>query len=302
MEGRYLKAARTAAGQAGAISLDQLQGLGVDRRLRSDWVRRAVLVHAGPRSFVIVGAPPTWKQDVWTASMDVRGRGFVAGRSAAQLHGLDGFRNGPVELLVPRAHRGVRSRHILRSTSFALTTADTVSVDGIRCLTVERLILDAYAFGFKRHEIENAIDSGIRNRLVSEQRLVERARSRHRACPKGSRLVVDSLVDSGGESMLERRFLRLLRRSGLPRPELQRVFRDGGRTVARVDAALGGGLIVESAGHATHSTRQQRQHDEQRRTELTLMGHRVITFTYEDCRDRPEWVIETVRQALVEVF
>ena len=34
------------------------------------------------------------------------------------------------------------------------------------------------------------------------------------------------------------------------------------------------------------------------RTELTLRGLRVVTFTYEDVRDRPEWVIGRLREAL----
>ncbi|MEP7112529.1 MAG: DUF559 domain-containing protein [Ilumatobacteraceae bacterium] len=42
----------------------------------------------------------------------------------------------------------------------------------------------------------------------------------------------------------------------------------------------------------------QRQRDEQRRTELTLRGFRVLTFTYDDVRDRANWVIARLRDAL----
>jgi len=55
---------------------------------------------------------------------------------------------------------------------------------------------------------------------------------------------------------------------------------------------------VELAGHGTHSIRLQRQRDAQRHTELTLRGLRVLTFTYEDVRDRPAWVIARLREAL----
>ena len=57
-------------------------------------------------------------------------------------------------------------------------------------------------------------------------------------------------------------------------------------------------LSSEIAGHGTHASRRQRQQDAQRRTELTLRGLRIITFTYEDIRDRPEWVISKLREAL----
>ena len=102
----------------------------------------------------------------------------------------------------------------------------------------------------------------------------------------------------GGESRLERWFLRLVREAGIRRPILQKTYRDGTRTVARVDAYFPGGLVVEVSGHGTHASRRQRQIDAQRHTELTLRGLRVLTFTYEDIRDRPAWVMARLRQAL----
>ena len=111
-------------------------------------------------------------------------------------------------------------------------------------------------------------------------------------------MLLDAMVDSGGESRLERWFLALCRRAGLPRPVLQKTYRADGRVVARVDAEFPGGLVVEVAGHGTHSSRRQRQLDEQRRTELTLRGKRVITFTYDDVRDRPDWVATQVSKGL----
>lgn len=83
-----------------------------------------------------------------------------------------------------------------------------------------------------------------------------------------------------------------------PRPRLQVTYRSAGRLVARVDALFGDDLVIEVAGHGTHSTRSQRQRDEQRRTELTLAGRRVITFTYDDVMDRPDWVVAQLRLAL----
>jgi very-short-patch-repair endonuclease len=70
--------------------------------------------------------------------------------------------------------------------------------------------------------------------------------------------------------------------------------RDGGRIIARVDMQFGD-LVVEIAGHGTHSSRQQLQADEQRRTELTRLGLRTVAFRYEDVRDRPDWVVAQLR-------
>ncbi|MEO6157567.1 MAG: hypothetical protein ABIQ39_08040, partial [Ilumatobacteraceae bacterium] len=235
------------------------------------------------------------------AQVDIGKRGVIAGRSAALLHGRDGFNRGPVEVIVPRRHRRVVAAARVCSTRRELHRGDTVVVDGIRCLTAERTILEAPLFGFTRAEIENAVDSGIRLRRISEQRLRTRVVAMHHQSINGARALLDALVDSGGESRLERWMLRLIREAGLPRPVLQKTFHEGTRVVARVDMIFGN-VVVEVAGHGTHSSRRQRQADEQRRTELLVRGYVVVTFTYDDVRDRPKWVVEQLRRVLAGSF
>ena len=257
-----------------------------------------MLEKIGPRTYAIVGSVPSWRRATWAAMTDVEGAGFVAGRTAARLSCLDGFTGDSIEVLVTRAHRSVATPARVASTAVALTRADTVTIDGIRCLSAQRLILDAPLFDFSKAEIENAIDSAIRLKLVSEQRLRAAVIKRHRQGINHGRVLLDALVDTGGESRLERWFLAIVRQAGLPRPELQKVWRTDQRIVGRVDAFFDGGLVVELAGHGTHSSRHDRQRDEQRRTELTLRGLRVITFTYDDIRDRPAWVVARLLEAL----
>ena len=199
---------------------------------------------------------------------------------------------------MPRAHRRYTTRRRGVLDRPAADRGDIVTVHGLRCLTAERLIVESPLFGFTREETENAIDSAIRLRLVAEQRLRTRVIREHCSGRNGSRTLLDALVDSGGESRLERWFLRIVRQAGIARPVLQKTFRSGTRTIARVDAYFPGGLVVEVSGHGTHASRRQRQVDAQRHTELTLRGLRVLTFTYEDIRDRPAWVIARLREAL----
>lgn len=301
MDQRYTATTGLASTQFGAISIKQLEELGIDRRTRSRWVAQGLLERLGPQSYAIAGSPPTWHRAAWAARADTAEAGYLAGRSGARLHRLDGFTGDEVELLVHRTSRGVRTPHRVVSTSLQLGIGDSVTIDGIRCLSAERLILDAPLFAFDREEVERAIDSAIRLKLVSEQRLRTRVVDRHRRGINHGRALLDALVDTGGESRLERWFLGIVRRAGLPRPQLQKVWRAESRTIARVDAFFEGGLVVEIAGHATHSNRRDRQRDEQRRTELTLLGMRVITFTYDDIRNRPDWVEARLREALALV-
>jgi hypothetical protein len=298
MNDRYRLIAALAATQHSVVSAAQLLAHGVDPSMRRKWERAGIIDRLGPRSFAMAGSMPSFERSVAAGLADLAGFGVAAGRCGARLHGLDGFTGCSTEFLVPRAHRGYSTEGLVCSVRLPLTMADILNVQGFRCLTAERLILESPVFGFSQAETENAIDSAIRVRSVAEQRLRTRAIRDHRAGVNGSRMLIDALVDSGGESRLERWFLGLVRKAGIPRPMLQKIYRDEARTIARVDAYFPGGLVVEVAGHGTHGSRRQRQVDEQRRTELTLRGLRVVTFTYEDVRDRPDWVIGRLREAL----
>ncbi|MFZ4721171.1 MAG: hypothetical protein ACOYMR_17215 [Ilumatobacteraceae bacterium] len=298
MDQRYRSIAAMAASQHSVVSLEQLRRAGVTDSMRSRWMANALLSKIGPRSYLVAGGALTWRAQLTAAEFDGNGEAFIAGRSVARLYGLDGFTGDAVEMLGGRQFRGRTTSARVYTTSAPITTRDLIRVDGFRVVTAERLIIDAPLFGFTQAEIENAIDSAIRLRLVSEQRLRTRVVGEHRAGVNGSRALLDAMVDTGGESRLERWFLTLCRRAGLPRPVTQRVYRDDGRTIARVDAEFPGGLIVEVAGHGTHSSRQQIQHDEERRTLLTLRGKRVIAFTYHDVKGRPAWVASRVADGL----
>jgi hypothetical protein len=299
MDDRFRHIAALAANQHSVVSTAQLLHHGVTSSTRRKWERSGLISRIGPRSFAMAGSVPTFGRAVAGGLADLGGFGFVAGRAGARLYGLDGFSAGPIEFLVARDHRRYSTAGVVHSTGRPIDKADIVTVQGFRCLTAERLIVEAPLFGFSRAEIENAIDSAIRLRLVAEQRLRTRVIRDHCSGINGSRILLDALVDTGGESRLERWFLGLIRQAGIARPILQKTYRSGSRTIARVDAYFPGGLVVEVSGHGTHASRRQRQVDAQRHTELTLRGLRVLTFTYEDVRDRPLWVIARLCEALV---
>ncbi|HZX56424.1 MAG TPA: hypothetical protein VFE86_17180 [Ilumatobacteraceae bacterium] len=299
MDDRYRQIAALAAKQHSVISIDQMSSVGISTSLRSKWERNGLMTRLGQRSFTMPGSTASFERSLAAGMADLGGVGFVAGRAVARLHCLDGFSSSAAEFLVPRDHRGCSTDALVCSTSRSLSRAGVVTVRGFRCLTAERMIIESPLFAFTREETENAIDSAIRLRLVAEQRLRTRVIREHRSGVNGSRALLDALVDTGGESRLERWFLQLVRQAGIARPTLQTTIRVGNRVIARIDAYFPGDVVVEVAGHGTHSSRRQRQVDEQRRTELTLRGFRVLTFTYEDVRDRPAWVIDRLREALI---
>lgn len=297
MNERYRRVVTTAARQHGAISIRQLTDLGVGSSLRHRWVAAGLLHRYGPRAFVIAGSASTWHQSLTGGFLGLDGHGCIAGRSSGRLHHLDGFNADSLEYLVPRAHRSMRAPGLVSSSIEPFRPGDIVSIDGLRALSAERLIVESANFNFSRAEISNAIDSAIRLRLLSESRLRDRVLSGSASAGRRYRDLLEALTDTGGESSLERRFLAAVREAGLPRPATQRIFRDGSRTVARVDFCFPGNLVVEVSGHTTHSSRMQVQNDARRHTELSLAGNLVLTFTRDDVVHRATWMLGCIQTA-----
>jgi hypothetical protein len=297
MDERFVTLAAAAADHHGVFTTLMAQQFGVSNRLRNEWLVAGWIERLGTRTFRFAGSPPTWKMGLASALGDIGPASVIAGRSAAALNHLDDFSRENVEIWVPRSLRNSEHSAVMRSSSRPMVAGDVLTIDGIRCVTAERLILDSCLFRFTEREIHNAIDSAVRMRLVSERRLRRRIVDDLASNEWHRQTLIDSMVDSGGESSLERRFLAIVRRAGLPRPQLQRIYRSGTRTLARVDAEFAGGLLIEVAGHGTHASRLQRQHDAQRQTELTLRNKRVVTFTYDDVYGRPKWVLDVLRSA-----
>ena len=160
----------------------------------------------------------TWEQALMAGLLDLGDGAVVSHRAAAALHGFDGFDPGPVEFLQPRRRRGSGVGWKVHTT-VRLELIDRVEVDGFRCTSASRTVVDL-AGSARVRALERAIDSAVRDGLSSPTFLAHRLRALRPA--RGVRTLDRLLVDSGGHSDLERRFLELVRRAGLPRPICQR--------------------------------------------------------------------------------
>ncbi|MDC3332386.1 endonuclease domain-containing protein [Ilumatobacter sp.] len=115
----------------------------------------------------------------------------------------------------------------------------------------------------------------------------------------GVRTIDALLPDSGGHSMLERRFLELVREAGLPRPRTQVVHRKGNRHIARVDFLFDDhGIVIEVNGRRGHASDAERERDGQRRGELTDLGLLVYEYTWNEVTTDPYGVARTLRERL----
>jgi hypothetical protein len=260
-------------------------------------VSSGLLVRVGTHTYRFAGTALAWRGQLHAGLLDLGDDALVAGRAAAALHGLDGFAPGPLEFVVSRAHRDRRSPGVVRSAS-AVPLLDRTRVDGLAVTTTAMTIIHLAA-GASRQDLANALDSAVRLGLTAPEVVRRRLLAHRHQRLAGVALLDDVLVDAGVQSVLERRFLRLIRQAGLPQPEMQRVYRRGSRLVARVDFEFAPlSIIVEVGGQKGYLTRRERQRQERRRSQLQLLGKVIYFFSYEDVADDPSYVMATVRAAL----
>ncbi|HEX9260080.1 MAG TPA: hypothetical protein VF855_11125, partial [Acidimicrobiales bacterium] len=218
----------------------------------------------------------------------------VSHLAGAALLGFDRSRKDSVDVLVPRGRAARHPWATVHTTKMALTGIDRVTVDGITSVSGSLCILQVA--NLVDHETLVAfIGSAMRDGWTSEPFLRARLRAWRGRGVAGVRALDAALAAPIGHSELERRFLELVRRAGLPMPKVQVIYRRGGRHVARVDAEFPGDEIVELQGHAHHSTRQQRARDAQRHAELRMMGKRVSELTFEQVMYQPDFVVDFLR-------
>lgn len=148
-----------------------------------------------------------------------------------------------------------------------------------------------------------ALDSLVRDLVTTEDHLHRRIaalRGRGRyGIPRLLRVIDGVEVARGGQSWLEREFLRLLASVGLPPPETQAVLGRAGDRLVRVDCSFAGTpLVVELLGDRWHRTPAQLDRDAERMNSLLAKGLCPYQFTYRQVTERPGVVISTVREAL----
>jgi hypothetical protein len=132
-------------------------------------------------------------------------------------------------------------------------------------------------------------------KLLDRPTLEEAIRSGRAGCSK-LRAAVDAHLPQLArcETRLERDFVLLCEREGLPIPEPNmRVGRY--RPDMRWEGTM---LIVELDGEAAHTTAAQLAADERRQAWLEAQGFTVIRFGWDDVHLRPERTAAVVREAL----
>jgi very-short-patch-repair endonuclease len=291
--------AKLAAEQHGAVTVKQMRAAGITAKVQATAVGAGWLRLVEPTVVVFEGSPDTWYRRLWVGLLALHGKGWVSHEAAAGLHGFDQARAEAVEFTVDRSSRKLTCSSTVHTTE-NVGRIDVITVNGLRCSSATRTIIDLARARTSIRRLEAAVDSAVRLGLSAPIVLERRLAELRGPGQWGARALDRLLIDSGGESALERRFLALMREAGLPRPKTQAVQRREGRHVARVDFLFERyPVVVEVTGRLGHSTSTERTTDAQRRNELIDLGFRVYEYTWTHVTQRGPWVAATMRQRLV---
>ena len=106
-------------------------------------------------------------------------------------------------------------------------------------------------------------------------------------------------VTRGGHSWLEREYLSLLDRAGLPAPDLQQVLSRTGERLVRVDCRFPGtNVVVELLGYRFHRSKRDMSRDAARANALLADGFKPYQFTYQHVVAERDYVVGTTARAL----
>lgn len=287
-----------ASADGGLVTATTLERVGVSNRQWRHAIEQERWRTVAPGVWCHAALPHSFALEVRAGSRWLQGRGATHGASSLRWQGIDVAEPHRAEFMVPRSLRYLAGPLLVHTTN-DWAARDFVFVDGVRCSVATRAIIDWAAQAPTARRLEAAIDSAVHARRTSTGRLSKRLDELGGSGRPGTRLLRTLLPESGGESFLERRFLRLCRLHGIARPVPQVVHRAGTKFVARVDFQwTGTNVIVEVSGRLGHTSDRERAANARRRNELTRRGYVILEFATADVLDDAAYVVRSVREAL----
>lgn len=289
-----------AAKQYGVFSRKQAFALGasdrfVQRRLaEKHWLKPVAAVYA------LANSSGTWKRQCKIAELSVEGSA-IAGRTAAALHRLPGFRPGAVELVVSANNFCGHPWATLHRYSGATLT----SVDGIAVTTIEQTLFDV-SNRVSLWTIERTLDEAMLDKRLTLSELDERLHfyegSRRPGLPRMRALITERREEGWvpPESELEALLHAALERvPSRPRVIRQASFPWRSDAPGRVDILLPDQrVIVEADGRRWHARYADFDRDRWRDNLATAHDHRVMRFTWVHLTQLVDDVVELINQAV----
>lgn len=283
-----------AAGQRSVVTHEQLLACGLGHKAIA-YRRQAGFLHVLFRGVYSYGCgvlPPLAIEQA--ALLSCGDRSFLSHRTAGALWGLLPDRPPEPDVSVIdatcRALTGLRLHRVI-----GVDPSELRELHGLRLSSPARAVLETAAIG-SSDELEHAFDETLARRLAGLDEL-RALIARHRGTRGAARLW--TLVEEGRNAGLtrswgERRVRAMVRKAGLPQPEVNVAI--GPYRVDFVWRELR--LIVEFDGFGSHRGRQKFESDRARDAALKAAGWEVIRFTWRQLRYQPELVLFRLGQIM----
>lgn len=287
-----------ASRQYGVFNRRQLREAGFDRFAVGRRVESGEWIRVCPNVFALASAPPKWER-LLAAAVLSRQQAYVAGRSAAHLLGLRGFRKGRPTVVVPSSgNTRLTIGRVIRSRHFSVLATELVA--GFEVTSVaETLMMLA------RDLPEGRLETSLEDALLAGKVTLPDLKAvlvREDGAPGTAvleRLVIEHSEDAPtpDSTYLEALLERLLRRAHLPSWHREFPFSIRGAP-ARVDAFIPDwDLVIEADGRPWHGRMRDQEADKRRDAELAARGIQVIRLTYSMLTDESDQCLRVILEA-----
>ena len=283
----YGELADLAARQYGVVSRAQLEGLGY-RGDAIDHASASGRLHQVHQTVYAVGHGGLSRRGKCKAAVLARGAGAVLSfQSAAWLWGIEGTLELPVEVSV--GWRGHNRDKLRVHHCPALRDEDVTAVERIPVTAVHRTLLDL-ASAVKPRRLERALDRAERLDLLNLDKVDDLLDTLGGHPSRGRpRQAIDIHREPAfARSRGEKRFLRLLREAGLPRPHVN-TWVEGHEVDLYFERER---FAVELDSWDAHKTRRSFEEDRRRHANLMLAGIEMIRITGTRLAREPEQIAE----------
>lgn len=288
--------ARFAASQHGVVTRSQAASVEFNRNVVARLKARGFWREPAPGVLVVASAPETWHQRVAIATLFRGGLPTASHPTAARLHRVDGFDTDErVAVTVLRGHRvnvpGVE-RHLV---IHAISEDDVVEIDGIRCTSLARTLVDL-AGTEPADVLERAFDD-FERRGFSLTWIEQTAQRVHRPGQRGTKIALAEVKRRRTRGRVRGSWFQKLVRECLTSPlipglEEEYEIRDGdGSVVARVDLAVPlVRLGIEAHSRKHHTGPVVEAYDEHRDNRVAEQGWDIRYLGYADTSQTPRQV------------
>jgi hypothetical protein len=289
--------AAVATAQRGLVTLHQLAAMGIGEGAVANRVSGGRLHRVFPAVFSVGHSYVTPEARCLAAVLACGDGSFLSHRAGAWRWRILEPLPWRIDVIVPRTGRtGCRGIAVHRPR--CVPESEVTILDGIRVATVARVLLDLGDVMSTRAQLGCVREAEVKGVLdrAELQAVLERAPRR-----RGSRalkLFLGTTREADVRSRIERPFLDLCHRAGLPEPEANMPLTVAGRWLRPDFLWRDLKVIVETDGAGTHYTISAFESDRRRDADLLAAGYVVLRFTRRRLKEDRAGVVETVRNVL----